>query len=129
MSYKKIRVIIPKNAEEKIALSNLVYAKHVKDEGASPLNALESDKWEVNGPNIETCLAYHNKAEDLRRQMEKAYEDRDALLDSIDNSLLASRDILLGVCRQNPKRIGEWGFVIRESRRAAKSSNAVTAAS
>ncbi len=119
MSGKNIRIEIPKNAEEKLTLSDLCYAKHIKDGASSPLNAMEAYKWESSGPKIAACLALHRTAEEFNRQMNQAYAERDALLNGITISLKSSRDILLGIYSQNPFRLGEWGFEVHEAHHAS----------
>jgi hypothetical protein len=44
--------------------------------------------------------------------MELAYRERDLLLTPITETVKASRDLLLGVFRAKPKKLGDWGFKI-----------------
>jgi len=48
-------------------------------------------------------LTFHQQAEDFARQAEEAYRKRDVLLAEINESIKASRDLLLGVYRDNPQ--------------------------
>jgi len=41
------------------------------------------------------------------------------LLDKIDQSVKASRDLLLGVFHDNPKELTQWGFNVSDTARAA----------
>lgn len=116
------RVEIPKNAEEKLDLAAKVYKKHTAMATTSPLNSLQTHTWAVNGPQVATTLTLHLQAEDLKRQAEEAYRKRDLIMNEITESLLASRDLLLGVYRDNPKILGEWGFVVHDTARATKKS-------
>jgi hypothetical protein len=120
MANSSFRVNIPKNAEELLDLAAKVYQKHTDLEDASPLNAMVSHKWADNGPNVATCLQLHKQAEELKRQAEEAYRQRDLLMGEITESVKASRDLLLGVYRETPKSLGEYGFEVDDSPRAAK---------
>jgi hypothetical protein len=120
MANSSYRVNIPKNTEELLDLAANVYQKHTDLAVASPLNAMVSHKWSDNGPNIAQCLQLHKQAEELKRQAEEAYRQRDLLLGGITESVKASRDLLLGVYRETPKSLGEYGFEVNDSVRAAK---------
>ena len=120
MANSTIRVNIPKNTEELLDLATNVYKKHTDLAAASPLITMVSHKWVDNGPNVAPCLQFHKQAEELKRQAEEAYRQRDLLLGGITESVKASRDILLGVYRETPKVLGEYGFEVDDSPRAAK---------
>ena len=63
----------------------------------------------------------HALAEDLRRQMEKAYEERDAVVAQVQPLVTRSRDILTGVYgTTNMRKLGDHGFTVDDSPRAAK---------
>jgi hypothetical protein len=120
MANPNFRVEIPKKPGQLIDLAGSINQKHQDDKEQSPLNAMRVHKWEDNGPKIATCLDHHKKAENLRLQMEEEYRKRDLLLIDLVNSVKASRDILLGVCRDNPKVMGEWGFQVNDTPRSPK---------
>jgi tryptophanyl-tRNA synthetase len=120
MANPNVRVEIPRNAEETLDLASKINKKHTAMTTTSPLNALQTHTWAVNGPQVATALALHQQAEDLKRQAEEAYRKRDLLMGEIKESILASRDLLLGVYRDNPKILGEWGFEVNDSVAAAK---------
>jgi len=120
MANSSYRVNIPKNTEELLDLAAKVYQKHTDLAAASPLNTMVSHKWADNGPNVEPCLQLHKKAEELKRQAEEAYRQRDLMLNDISESVKASRDLLLGVYRETPKALGEYGFEVDDTVRAAK---------
>lgn len=120
MANSSYRVNIPKNTEELLDLATKVYQKHTDLATASPLSAMVSHKWSDNGPNVAPCLQLHKKAEELKRQAEETYRQRDLLLSGITESVKASRDLLLGVYRETPKALGEYGFEVDDSVRAAK---------
>ena len=120
MGNSTVRVNIPKNAEELLDLAGSVYKKHTDLATASPLSAMVSHKWADNGPKVAPCLQLHKQAEELKRQAEEAYRQRDLMLGGITESVKASRDLLLGVYRETPKTLGEYGFEVDDSARAAK---------
>lgn len=120
MANSKVRVNIPSNAEELLDLANMVYKKHLELGETSPLNGMVSHNWRDNGPKLEICLGLHRQAEELKRQAEELIAQRNAILSPIGESVRSSRDVLLGVYRETPKALGEFGFDVVDSARAAK---------
>lgn len=120
MANSNYRVAIPKNAEELLDLAGNVLKKHTELATASPLNSMVSHSWTDNGPKVATCQDLHKQAEEFARQAEEAYRQRDLLLGEVKESVLASRDLLLGVYRETPKKLGEFGFEVDDTVRAAK---------
>lgn len=116
------RVLIPRNAAQKLDLAKKVLAKHTAMAATSPLASLQTHTWAANGPQVTTAINLHQQAEDLSRQAEEAYRKRDILLAEIDLSIKASRDILLAVYFDNPKILGEWGFEVDDTVRATKAT-------
>ena len=112
MANSNFRVVIPASPSELIDLANKVYKKHQDLGAASPLGSLQSNKWETNGPKIAEALLLHNQAEELKRQSENLNKQRDLLLVDVKESVKASRDVLLGIYRENPRELGEWGFEV-----------------
>jgi hypothetical protein len=119
MSNSKPRVSIPSNPVQKLELAARIFAKHSATGVASPLNALQTHKWDVNGPEIANAQALHQQAEDLQRQTDLAYRKRDLLLYEIDESIKSSRDLLMGIYRDNPKELNQWGFDVSDTVRSA----------
>lgn len=119
MSNSRPRVKIPKNPEELLALASKVYAKHTNMLVTSPLNALQSHTWEVNGPQLLMASAFHQQAEEASRMAEEFYRKRDLILEEIDQSVKSSRDLLLSIYSANPKELGQWGFEVDDSVRPA----------
>lgn len=120
MPNAKPRVNIPTNPGQKLDLAARIYAKHTADGANSPLNALKTHTWAVNGPEVANAITLNQQAEDLQRQTDLAYRKRDLLLAEIDESIKASRDLLLGVNRDNPKELNEWGFDVSDTRATIK---------
>lgn len=123
MASKKPRINIPRNVEELLTLADLVYNKHQSDGTASPLKLLQDYDWDIVGPKLNFALDKHKKAESLRREMEKAYEDRDALVGDIEGIIRSTRDLLKGVYSRTPKTLGDWGFDVDHAPKT-KPSNA-----
>ena len=99
-----MKVEIPKNIEELIDLGTSINTKHELDGVASPLNSMKDYSWQVEGPKLPLGLAKHLEAEELKRQSEIAFKERDLLLTNTVAIIRASRDILLGVNHQKPER-------------------------
>ena len=119
MPNSKPRVDIPSNPSERLSLSARVYAKHLADGDKSPLNALVNHKWEVNGPRVVVAQTHNSQAEELQRQANLEYRKRDLEQQEIDESVKSSRDLLLGIFRDNPKELSQWGFDVSDSPKAA----------
>ncbi|MHB9141104.1 MAG: hypothetical protein ACYC25_04460 [Paludibacter sp.] len=119
MPNPKVRVDIPSNPSDRLNLAARVNAKHLADGANSPLNAILNHKWEINGPQVVIAQTHHNDAEDLQRRANLEYRKRDLLLDEIDESIKSSRDLLLGIYRDNPKELSNWGFDVSDSPKAA----------
>jgi hypothetical protein len=52
--------------------------------------------------------------------MEKAYKNRDLLMEPVKGTLLSSRDLLTGIMRSNMKRLGDWGFTVNDTPKPKK---------
>lgn len=117
---KKMRVVIPKSPSDMLDLGAAVYAKHLADGASSVLKNLQDHDWAVEGPKIALAKIEHDKAEDFKLKMEKAYKDRDLLMAPVKDTLLSSRDLLTGVMRSNMKRLGDWGFTVNDSPKPKK---------
>ena len=111
----KVRILIPTNVQEVLELAEIINAKHTVDGETSPLNTLQDLNLKGIGPRLAACQEQHLKAEELRRQMELAYRERDVMLKPITETIKASRDLMMGVYRTQPKRLGDWGFSVSDS--------------
>jgi len=126
MATNNVRVSIPTNAADRLSLGASIYEKHLADGDASPLKAITSHSWDSNGPRVATGLEQHKQAEDLKTKSELAYRKRDLELTEVDESIKASRDVLLGIYRDNPKELSQWGFSVSDTPRAAKKPSETT---
>lgn len=115
MPVKRGSVAIKRNPGQLLKLGGDIYSKHQLDGAASPLNSLVDNNWEVTGPKISTCLENHLKAEELKRQMELAYQERDKVLGEIEEIVHNSAALLKGIYRNTPKKLGDWGFEVNET--------------
>jgi hypothetical protein len=120
-----MRVEIPKNAEDLLKLATRIHKKHEADGTMSPLNSLVDYKWETEGPKLQQAQAKHDEAEELKKKMETAYRERDLIMANTANIVRSSRDVLMGINRENMKRLGEWGYVVEAS--SAPASKSTTA--
>jgi hypothetical protein len=109
------RIIIPTSAKPLIDLAENVYKKHQSDGGQSPLSMMKSNNWETNGPKVAQALALHVQSEELKRQAESLTKQRDQLLADVKESVKGSRDVLLGIYRDNPRELGKWGYEVNDS--------------
>ncbi|MCB9187539.1 MAG: hypothetical protein H6601_12445 [Flavobacteriales bacterium] len=117
------RVVIPSNPEKALALAKLVYGKHQADGANSPLNVLKDHNWTDNGPKIADAENLNKQAKDLEKQVEKLYQDRDALLKPITATLRSSSQTLLGIYKSSPKTLGDWGYEVNDTPVAKKTPN------
>jgi len=122
MANTKGRITISTNTVEMLNQATKVYAKHLADGAASPLNALNDNDWAKTGPTVAIALAKHNEAEEFKGKMEAAYRERDLLTPSIAEILQSSRNLLKSINSKNPKRIAEWGFQIDDTAKAPKTT-------
>jgi len=118
------RIVISQNVEEMLTLASKVYQKHQEFGEASPLTNLDGVSWSVVGPTIEQALARQKEAEEYKKQMEKAYRERDLYTPAIREAVTASRNLLKAMNQKNPKRLIEWGFEVDDSAQAAKTPTA-----
>ena len=113
-----VRVDIPRtNPTERLRLAAAILAKHTALAAASPLKDLN---WTAVGPTVATATGFDTTAKQLEKDLEKAYGDRDALLPAIDKEIARSRDLLLALYRDNPRKLGDFGFVVNDTPKPAK---------
>lgn len=117
----KVRIVIPKNPKEMLELAAKIYAKNEAVGAQSPLTSLD---WADLGPKIQEALEFHNEAEELKKQMEKLYEQRNKILLPVDDLVKQSRDLLKAIYRSEPRKIGDYGFEVNDTPAAGKSDKA-----
>ncbi|HZK96188.1 MAG TPA: hypothetical protein VFC67_18460 [Prolixibacteraceae bacterium] len=124
MSRTDGRIAIPRNVGDVLDLATDVYTKHMNDGASSPLLKLDGIDWAEIGPTIPIALTLHKQAENLKRQTDEAYRERDIYLNAIEEAVKASRNLLKSHNQKNPKRLGEWGFDVADSVQAPKPAKA-----
>lgn len=104
------RVDIPTGAKDIIDLGKTFYGKHVADGDKSPLNLFEEVNWNALGPTLDQCAEKHKRAEELMRQAELLYQERDLLVKPVEEGLKKSRNFLKNLYQSNPRKLGEYGL-------------------
>lgn len=115
MARTKGRVVKPKNTKEGLELAAKVYQKHQADGAASELKGLEGYSWDSVGPEIGKAIAFHNKAEELRAEMEALYRLRDLAFGPIQEITNISSTYLKAKFSKTPKKLGEWGYNVDDT--------------
>ena len=116
-----VRVVLPENPKEMLDLAAVIYEKHL---AAGAQSSLSSLNWADLGPKITDAIKFHNEAEELRKQMEKLYEQRNQILEPIDDLVKQSRDLLKVVYRSEPRKMGDYGFVVNDTPATGKTDKA-----
>lgn len=124
MARSPIRVNIPRNTGELLKLADLVFTKHTADGAGSPLNSMEDYKWSDTAGKLSQAKTLQTQVEALRKQAEQIQAKIDALAVDVKGSVTASRDVLLGSFKKNPKKLGDWGYVVDDSPKAKKTAAA-----
>src|SRR5436305_15051050 len=120
MAKENVRVQIPTNPTELLKLTNLIYQKHTNDGAASPLKELEDDNWTDKVSKIADALELDAAVKKMEKDLENLYAQRNALIEPVKKTVLASRNLLLGKYSKSPKKLGDWHFVVDDSAKAAK---------
>jgi hypothetical protein len=124
MPKKNIRVTIPSDPTVAIALLGTVKAKHEALGAASPLAGL---KWDKIGPAHASAEQHDGEAEKAKKVMEREFRARDVDMPAVMQALRDSRDVLLAVNSDNPKALGDYGYEVDDSPRAAAPASATPA--
>lgn len=129
MAAKKPRVVIPRNPELLIKLLKKVVKKHQDDAASSPLKdfdmstlsgmATEADKQHTDGDDFrkkaEACTQLRDKALGLHTT---SVEEGTALW-----TLMAARDLLMGLYKGKEQKLGDWGFEVDASVKTKPAKN------
>ena len=113
---------MPDDPSEAIKLLRSVKDKHTELAAASPLGGLEWDKITAALESAETQDALSDQC---YLDAEKATKERNLYTPVVNDALRASRDVLLGVYRSNPKKAGDFGFTVNDSPQTSASEKAV----
>jgi hypothetical protein len=113
MPNPKVRVDIPSDPTAKIALLKKVKAKHDQLAADSPLRGL---KWETTiAPALARADTADQLSDELGRKREKATGERDVEMPTVTEALRSIRDVLLGLNRDNPDALGDFGFDVSDA--------------
>ena len=110
------RIVIPKNTTELLILAKKIYDKHLADGATSPLKAMKDYNWSIDGPKVTPCITNHNSAEDATKKAEQFYRQRDIDLPVIKLIVQNSAAVLKSIYAKNPKILGDYGFVVDDSK-------------
>lgn len=100
MPNNKVKVDIPRDPSEAIALLGKIKKKHGDLGDASPLNGLEGDKI---GPAQVQAAEHDGKADDFRSKAETEIGERNKDVPVVKEGLRSVRDVLLGLNRARPE--------------------------
>ena len=114
------RVKVPKNPGDLLDLAKVVGDKHQKEGTSSPLKLSVDYNWDELVAEIDKCKELHTAAEDFKRKMEETYRERDISLPNIESAVRAASALLKGVYAKNPKRLGDWGFNVDDTKQKGK---------
>lgn len=115
MAKTRGRVVVSSNIEDVLTHAKKVFEQHQQEGAKSLLNSLDDMDWATIGPKIDYCLLKHQEAVSLEKKMEEAYRERDLSFPEIKEIYNASKNLLKAVYSKNPKKLGEWGFVVDDS--------------
>lgn len=110
------RIVIPKKPADLLDLAQKIYDKHVADGAASPLNAQQDFKWDMEGPKIAPCSNSHEEAEKAARLAEQHFRQRDVDLPAIKAIVQNSAQLLKSIYAKNPKTLGEYGLTVDDTK-------------
>lgn len=114
------RIVLPKGTNDLLDLAEKIYEKHQADGESSPLHAQQDFSWGIDGPKVVPCRSNHQKAEEASKLAEKYYRQRDLDLPAIRAIVQNSAQILKNIYAKNPKVLGEYGFVVDDSKPVKK---------
>ena len=113
MANNRYRIEIPSNPAEIIGLLGAIKAKHDSLGAASPLGGL---KWSEIGTSLSVAGEQHELSVKLHREAEAATGARDAKIPVLTEAIRSARDVLMGLNRDNPDALGDYGFDVADSR-------------
>ena len=118
MARNTVRIPLPVDPSEAIALLAAVRKKHADQGDASPLKGME---WEEIDPDLTAAKEQDALSDQSYLNAEKATRERNRHMPAVNDALRSARDVLLGLYRSNPKKAGDFGFTVNDSPRAAAS--------
>ncbi len=128
MARKTTKVDIPKNADDLMILLGNVLKKNSADGANSPLKSLPMDALQTR---TDAAQDAQGKAKELERLAQIQTATRDDALgtaqtpDTARYILTQVRDLLLSLHKDNPKKLGEWGFTVVEGEAVSRNDKPV----
>ena len=120
-----MRTVIPENPDKKGKLGDSILTKHTADGPASIITHLVKD--DVKG-SIANLNALSKRADELRREAEATYEQRNLEAKKVDQFLRSVRDVVNATYPDQPKKLTEYGFEVNEVASKAKAEKKAKAA-
>jgi hypothetical protein len=125
MAARIVRVEIPTNPKELIALALKLKAQDDKLGATSPVKGIKN--WADFPALLATADGQQQQADQLSEQAKTATENRDIALNhegqlrdnTVRHFVLAARDTLLGQNKGNEHVLGDFGYVVQNSPSAA----------
>lgn len=114
------RILISSNPTDLLKLAASILEKHQSDGATSPLNAQQDFSWAIEGPKVAPCTSNNTKAEVAAKEAEKFYRQRDVDYVPIKDIVQNSAQLLKKIYAKNPKVLGEYGFVVDDSKQVKK---------
>lgn len=118
MSNNKFSVGIPSDPTEAIKLLTSIKTKHTALGATSPLAGL---KWVEIDAALVIATEQDALSDEFRSRAEAATGARDAKMPVVTETIRSARDVLMGLNRDNPDALGEFGFKVSDARSAKAS--------
>lgn len=120
---KQNKVVMPRNADKMVTLSELILQRHNSDGATSVLAILPMAAFQAKATEVQGLQA---DALRLRRESEIPTEERNHLLGTAKGQstktagtvlymICSVRDTLLGIHRGSEQKLGDWGFTVDRS--------------
>lgn len=104
-----MKIIIPRNPDDRIKLGRDIAARTKQDAEQSPLRVVLTPDVEAK---IKLASEKSAQAAELRSQSEVLMQERNNMLADVDQFIRSSRDILVGVYPTETKKLTEYGFEV-----------------
>jgi hypothetical protein len=113
MPHNQFRIEIPADPTETIKLLATIRAKH---EALGATSLLAGLKWAEIIPALKAASEQDRLSDEFRSKAEAATGARDAKMTIVKDSIRSARDVLMGLNRDNPDALGEYGFKVSDAR-------------
>jgi len=113
MPNNKFSVGLPSDPSEAIKLLTSIKTKHAALGTTSPLAGL---KWAEIDPALTAAAEQDALSDEFHSKAEKATGARDAKMSVVTEAIRSARDVLMGLNRDNPDALGDFGFKVSDAR-------------